>query len=101
MGKFVVLVDLQLKPDSVDDFRRLVIANARASLRDEAGCRQFDVFAPAGEGSRILLYEVYDSKAAFDEHLATPHLAVFLRESEALVDKKSWFAAELVFDSFT
>ena len=47
------------------EFRRLVLENAAASLRDEPGCRQFDVLTPeAGPGDRIALSESYDDAAA-------------------------------------
>ncbi len=69
-------------------FRGLIVENARASVRDEPGCRQFDVVVPEGETDRIVLYEIYDDAAAFAAHMKTPHFAVFNRESDALVASK-------------
>ena len=77
MGGYVVMVDFRLKPGTFDRFRKLIVENARASLRDEAGCRQFDVVDPRrGRGSRCVLYEIYDDAAAFEVHKRTPHFAV-------------------------
>ena len=74
--RLVILVEFELHPGKEPEFRRLVLENAAASLRDEPGCRQFDVLTPeAGPGDRIVLYEIYDDAAAFDAHLATPHFA--------------------------
>ena len=51
-------------------FRQLIDENARASCRDEPGCRRFDVLrTAASDPDRILLYEIYDDRAAFDAHL--------------------------------
>jgi autoinducer 2-degrading protein len=97
MSRFVVLVDFRLKPGNVQHFRRLIAENARASCRDEEGCRQFDVLVPKGESNRILLYEIYDDEAAFDAHVETMHFAQFDRDSRALVESKTVIQAELLF----
>jgi quinol monooxygenase YgiN len=96
MSHYVILVDFHLKPGSRPQFRRAIDANARASCDTEPGCRRFDVLEPAGEPDRILLYEIYDSRQAFDEHLKTPHLATFEAASAGLVRHKTVTACELV-----
>jgi len=89
MSGFVILVDFRLKAGSMADFRRLIDENARTSCREEPGCRRFDVLEPAGEGDRIVLYEIYDDRAAFDAHVKTRHFARFNEASAALVAAKS------------
>jgi (4S)-4-hydroxy-5-phosphonooxypentane-2,3-dione isomerase len=88
MNDFVIVVDFHLKPGAKAAFRRLIDENARTSCREEPGCRRFDVLEPAGEGDRIVLYEIYDDRAAFDAHLKTRHFARFNEESAALVAAK-------------
>lgn len=83
------MVDFRLKPGTVDRFRKLIAENARASVRDEPGCRQFDVVTPEGEADRIVLYEIYDDPAAFEAHKLTPHFAAFDRDSAPLVSSKA------------
>ena len=51
----------------------------------ERGCRRFDVLEPAGEPDRVVLYEIYDDRAAFDAHLQSEHFRRFNAESNALV----------------
>ncbi len=88
--RLVILVEFELHPGKEPEFRRLVLENAAASLRDEPGCRQFDVLTPeAGPGDKIVLYEIYDDAAAFDAHLATPHFAVFNEVTTPLVARKT------------
>jgi quinol monooxygenase YgiN len=89
MSGFVIVVDFRIKPGAMQNFRRLIDENAKASVRDEPGCRRFDVLANRTEADRILLYEVYADRAAFDAHVRTPHFAAFDRESAALVADKS------------
>ena len=83
------MVDFRLKPGTFDRFRKLIVENARASLRDEAGCRQFDVVIPSGDADRVVLYEIYDDAAAFEIHKKTPHFALFDRESAPFVATKA------------
>ena len=96
MSGFVVLVDFRLKPGARDSFRRLIDVNAIASVRGEAGCRRFDVTEVRGEPDRIVLYEIYDSEAAFDEHCRTPHFDEFNTHSAPLVDCKLVTLCDLV-----
>lgn len=83
------MVEFRLKPGTSERFRRLIGDNARASVRDEPGCRQFDVVVPQGDADRIVLYEIYDDAAAFDAHKKTQHFASFDRDSASLVAAKS------------
>jgi autoinducer 2-degrading protein len=96
MSGLVIIVDFKLKEGVKASFRTMIDANARASVRDEPGCRRFDVVEPQGEPDRILLYEIYDSAAAFDDHCRTPHFYQFDAESAALVIQKSVIRADLV-----
>ena len=82
---FVVIPEFLVKPDCIDAFLALAHDDAGHSLADEPGCRQFDVVQIEGAPHHILFYEVYDSRAAFDAHLQTPHLARFREGFPALV----------------
>lgn len=78
-GAFVVVVEFELRPEHVEAFRQAMFENARRSLADEPGCRQFDVCTDPGDATRILLYERYVDEAAFRLHLASPHFVAFDR----------------------
>ena len=88
MSPYVIMVDFGLKPGSRAAFRILVDANARESCRDEPGCRRFDVLEPKGDDDRIVLYEIYDDRAAFEAHLQTPHFAAFNRDSDNYIAER-------------
>jgi len=96
MSGYVILVDFLLKPGSKAEFRRAIDANARNSCATEAGCSRFDVVESRDEPDRIILYEIYDDRAAFEAHLKTPHLARFEAASKDLVTKKTVIAGDLV-----
>lgn len=89
MNEFVIIVDFRLKPGAKVAFLRLIYENARTSCREEPGCRRFDVLATPSEVDRIMLYEIYDDRAAFEAHVKTSHFARFNEASAPLVaDKK-------------
>jgi quinol monooxygenase YgiN len=93
---FVIVVDFRIKPGQMAAFRKLMDENARASVRDEPGCSRFDVCADRKDADRILLYEIYDDRAAFDAHLKTRHFAVFNETSAPLVVEKTVTECDLV-----
>lgn len=96
MSGFVVMVDFRLKSGALAEFRQMVDANAYASVRDEPGCRRFDVVEPQGEADRVLLYELYDDEASFDRHCRTKHFAAFDAQSSPLVAEKIVIQGNLV-----
>lgn len=98
MSGFAVVVDFLLKHGARESFRELVDANANASVRNEVGCRRFDVTQVRGEPDRILLYEIYDSEAAFDDHCRTAHFDEFNTRSAPFVERKVVTLCDLVLE---
>ncbi|KQT61864.1 MULTISPECIES: putative quinol monooxygenase [unclassified Aureimonas] len=84
-GSFVVVAEFRVKPESMEAFLGAASDDARHSIADEPGCRQFDVVAMEGEANSVVFYEVYDDRAAFDRHLETLHLKRFQAAFPALV----------------
>lgn len=82
---FVVIAEFQVKPGMMPAFLKAALDDARHSVADESGCRQFDVIGPEEAEDRVVFYEVYDSRAAFDAHLDTPHLARFREVFPSLI----------------
>ena len=82
---FVILAEFRLKPGMRERFVEVARADGEASVRDEPGCRHFDVLLPEGEPDTVWLHEVYDSREAFEAHLKTPHFAAFDQGSRDLV----------------
>jgi (4S)-4-hydroxy-5-phosphonooxypentane-2,3-dione isomerase len=84
-GPFVIIAEFEVKPDQLERFLELAKTDASQSVANEPGCRQFDVTLDREQPNRVVLYEVYADEAAFDAHLATPHLAAFRAGIEGLV----------------
>lgn len=70
---FVLVVNLEIKPDDVERFMAMALENAKASRETEPGCRQFDVLVEPGDKKKVMFYEVYADEAAFQAHQQTAH----------------------------
>jgi len=78
MSKFVVIAEFAVGPEHKQEFLDVCVYDHERSTTDEPGCRQFDVIVSDEAPEAVILYEIYDDKAAFDAHLATPHFTVFM-----------------------
>ena len=85
---FVVTVNFSVKRNQIEQFRPLMLENARLSLELEPGCKQFDVCFDPSEPWECFLYEVYDDKPAFETHLQMPHFKLFDAKVAEMLDNK-------------
>ena len=81
---FVLVVNIRIKPESVDAFMRRLKENASAA-RKEPGCKQFDVLVDPQDKTKVMLYEVYNDDKAFEAHQQTPHFKKYLAEAVPLL----------------
>jgi quinol monooxygenase YgiN len=70
----IVHVDVHVKPESVEDFRRVTIENARSSVQ-EPGIARFDLVEQQDDATRFVLIEVYRTPEAAAAHKETAHYA--------------------------
>jgi quinol monooxygenase YgiN len=100
---FVILARFRIAPGRQGEFLDHIGRNAASSLAHEPGCRRFDVLIDANGGDargadakgadanggrgaeEVVLYEIYDSQAAFVAHLETAHFAAFRAATDAIV----------------
>jgi quinol monooxygenase YgiN len=87
--QLVLLVEFLVRPGFAERFGELVVANARASVEEEQGCRRFDVLVGAEDGRRFILYEIYNDEAAFDLHLRSPHYCSFAAAIDGEIEERS------------
>lgn len=80
----MIIVRLEVKPDRVGDFLKLVTFNGTES-RKEPGNLRFDVVRSVDNPTLFRLYEVYHDEAAVLAHQATAHYAKWRAEIEALL----------------
>src|SRR5262249_3911750 len=80
---YAVTPTFRIRPEHVAAFIAASLDDARGSVGNEAGCLRFDVVQDANDETRVLFFEVYRDRAAFDHHLTTPH---FQRWNETVRD---------------
>lgn len=93
---FVVVVDLEIREEAIEQFMALARDNAATSRTSEPGCRQFDVCVDPKAPTSVFLHEVYDDRAAFDDHLRRPHFIAFDARTAPFVLSKRVRTLELV-----
>jgi len=85
-AEFVVVAEFKVKEGAMNSFLAIAIDDAKHSVSDEPGCLGFDVTCGTESPNMVVFYEVYQSRAAFDAHLETPHLARFREAFPALIE---------------
>ncbi|QFI68808.1 putative quinol monooxygenase [Sinorhizobium alkalisoli] len=86
---YVVLPQFDVAEDRLETFLEAARDDAENSVANEPGCQQFDVVVDRRVSPiKVMFYEVYDDRAAFEAHLKTPHLARF-RQALSLVTEGS------------
>src|SRR3954451_22846443 len=88
MSAYVIVAELTVPPERLDAFIAHSLDDARDSVANEPGCRQFDVHVPADGSPTVVLYEVYDDRAAFEAHLKTPHFAKWRDASQGWITEQ-------------
>lgn len=68
MPACALVVEFDLRPGTKPNFLKVMREHARLTLAEEPGCQRFDVLEPEGEDDRILLYELYVDRAAYETH---------------------------------
>jgi quinol monooxygenase YgiN len=68
----VLLVNIKVKPESIEAFKRATTDNASNSLK-EAGVRRFDFCQSNEDPTRFILYEAYRAAEDHAKHRETAH----------------------------
>ena len=74
---YVITVEFRLREADRERFMLRMRQQAKDSLENERGCRQFDVAIDPEDPCRVFLYELYDDEAAFQAHLQSAHFKDF------------------------
>ena len=68
---------LVVPPAHHDRLVEIATTVAAASVRDEAGCRTYGVWADPAQPGRFRIFEEWDSQEALTAHFALPHFLTF------------------------
>ena len=84
MSKLVIMGTVEVAPGKRDQVLPLLMAHRARCLKDEPGTLQFNVVLPRQNDSKILIYEVYQDGAAFEEHRNAPSRAQWLEDTAGM-----------------
>ncbi|ANI81179.1 MULTISPECIES: (4S)-4-hydroxy-5-phosphonooxypentane-2,3-dione isomerase [Kosakonia] len=82
----VTLVEINIKPDCVEDFLHVFRANHEGAIR-EPGNLRFDVLQDPKVKTRFFIYEAYQDDAAVEAHKKTPHYLACVEKLETLMSE--------------
>jgi quinol monooxygenase YgiN len=86
---YVVTVDFGTAPENFDRFKQIMNENAKASVTNEPGCRQFNVYEVASAPNHLFLFEVYEDDAAFQQHVNSAHFKHFKDVSDPIITSRA------------
>jgi (4S)-4-hydroxy-5-phosphonooxypentane-2,3-dione isomerase len=90
----IVLVHVNVKPEFVDQFKQIVLENARQSVLEE-GIARFDVLQQRDDPTRFILTEVYRDENAPARHKETAHYKKWRELAEPMMAEPRggvWYA---------
>ncbi|HEY1260979.1 MAG TPA: putative quinol monooxygenase [Stellaceae bacterium] len=70
-GPVVIVVELEIEPTELDNFKAVIKENAAAWVREEPGCLEFNVVFDKDSPTHAFLFEVYENAEAIAAHQAT------------------------------
>jgi len=79
----IVTGEFELEPGAIDAVRPAAIEMMRETAKED-GCRYYRFYADVEHPHLVRVYEEWDSRAALEAHMQTPHMKVW---REALVGK--------------
>jgi (4S)-4-hydroxy-5-phosphonooxypentane-2,3-dione isomerase len=75
---FALVVSVEIKPDRIDDFLKVIEEDAIGSReREEGGCLRFDVLRDRSDPNKFVFYEVYRDDDAAARHKETAHFKLW------------------------
>lgn len=94
-----ITVQATLQPDHLESFVTASVANARASVGTEPGCRRFDVFHDHSDPHRVGFNEIYDDEEAVGAHGDSAHFATWLSATDGMLDQLVWATCRSLFST--
>ncbi|MFC4273235.1 antibiotic biosynthesis monooxygenase [Sneathiella chungangensis] len=87
-SRLAVTARFDIIPGKEAAFMKEMKKQAENSLSLEPDCHYFDICVDVDNPGRIILYELYEDAAAFEEHLASRHFAEFVETITPMITAK-------------
>lgn len=86
---YINAVDLDIKPGEMPKFLEAIKENGAASVKDEPGCREFNIVVSRTDPNHVFLFEVYDNEAAVQAHRNTEHFKKWVAATSSMIVGRS------------
>ena len=83
----VRIIDVHVREQSIEDFKRVSLRNRAGSIQ-EPGVLRFDVLQSETDPQAFVLYEVYRDEQAALDHKETDHYQSWRNEVEPMMARK-------------
>ena len=83
-NEIIVLAKVKAKNGSKDQLADLALSMVEPT-RAETGCIKYDLHQSSDDSGAFMFYEIWKSKDALDQHIATPHLQNFLEKTRDIL----------------
>jgi len=87
MSKVAIMGTVDVVPGRRDQLIPLLIAHRARCLKDQPGTLRFEVLVPREDDARVLLFELYQDDAAFQEYLNSTSLTRLKEEAGGMMAK--------------
>ena len=87
-GQFVLVVELEIDPSQLEQFKAAIKENGETAVKVEPGCRGFSAVFEKENPTHVRLFEIYDSADAFKAHLETPHFKKYAETTKEMVKSR-------------
>jgi (4S)-4-hydroxy-5-phosphonooxypentane-2,3-dione isomerase len=85
---YINAVDIDVVPGQIDDYLAAVKENGAAAVKQEPGCREFNITVSQKDPNHVFIFEVYDNAAALDAHRQTDHFKKYAALTNEMVAKR-------------
>ena len=81
---FVVHIYIQVKPEHIEEFKKISVENAQCSVL-EPGIKRFDVLQQSDDPTRFVLVEAYLDETGVSQHKQTAHYNKWRQTAEKMI----------------
>ena len=85
---YINAVDIDVVPGQIDNYLAALKENGAAAVKQESGCREFNITVSQKDPNHVFIFEVYDNAAALDAHRQTDHFKKYAAVTKDMVAKR-------------
>ena len=85
MSSLVLLVELTIVAGQMEAFLARARQHRANVLKNEPGCKGFELLVPVEGDDTVFLYEVYADQAAIDHHMETHYMKQYLEDTGPMI----------------